>query len=533
MGLGIDVGAGSVKALEIERRGGGVRVVGGGRVRWQTLEGGQDDRTAQQRALMTILARAGQGTGTVYAGATGRDVNLRFSQVPNVPATALANLVNFEVQQIKGKTGAVYCDSAVLQAEPGATELPLLVGLIRTEYADARVQFLQQCGVTPQDVVPNALALYEVFLQSPQCREGECVMLADIGAENIDVIIVEDRRLAFARNINGGGKTCTDAIAGLLRIPAAEAERAKLEVTDLNRAREGDPKADGVRQALLNSCGQIATLLNSSINFARAQTKRPLPVARILLSGGAARLPGFVRYAEEMAKLPVAAFDPFEGWDTKSTGLPKGFFEAPSDLAVAAGLALMASGKPATKLSFLPQQMREQREFTRRGAVAVAGVMLLLAACAYQAVAAMGTKSEATGRAEAARSTKRDLDLTAERADELMKERDTLRGRIDLLCREAEAGGFLMKALAAARETKPEGLWLTEVEMVPAAENEKLPRGFKVHLRGMVEDPEEGKGSLADYAAALKKHPLGVSVKSSNFQKVEGTSLFQFVLELQ
>jgi len=54
MGLGIDIGASSVKALEVERRGGTVRVVGGGRIRWQTGETGGDDRAAQQRALMTI-----------------------------------------------------------------------------------------------------------------------------------------------------------------------------------------------------------------------------------------------------------------------------------------------------------------------------------------------------------------------------------------------------------------------------------------------------------------------------------------------
>ena len=33
----------------------------------------------------------------------------------------------------------------------------------------------------------------------------------------------------------------------------------------------------------------------AEINFARTQTKRPLPVTRVLLSGGASRLAGFDR----------------------------------------------------------------------------------------------------------------------------------------------------------------------------------------------------------------------------------------------
>src|SRR5262245_9615213 len=123
MGLGIDIGASSIKVLEVERRGTSVRVVGGGRVRWQDYSGGGDDRSAQQRALMTILSHAGDKYGTAFAGASGRDVNLRFSHVPNVP-NGLQNLVAFEVQQVKGKTGAVYCDSALLEGEPGAAELP-------------------------------------------------------------------------------------------------------------------------------------------------------------------------------------------------------------------------------------------------------------------------------------------------------------------------------------------------------------------------------------------------------------------------
>lgn len=533
MGLGIDIGASSVKVLEVERRGDKVRVVGGGRMKWQTYEAGGDDRAAQQRALMTILARAGERTGTIYAGATGRDVNMRFSQVPNVPAQALANLIQFEVQNIKGKTGAVYCDSTVLPSEPGAQELPLLVGLIRTEYADARVNFLQGCRIEPQDVVPNSLALFEVFLQSPECRPGECVLLADIGAENIDIVVVEDRRLAFARNINGGGRTCSESIAALVKLPLAEAERAKFDLVDLSRAREADPKADGVRQALLNSCGQISTMLQSSINFARVQTKKGLPVSRVLLSGGAARLPGFARYLEEMLKMPVAGFDPFAGWDTGAGGLSAGFFDAPSDMTVAAGLALMAAGGPATKLSFLPQSMRDRREFSRRGAVAIAGVAILLVACGFQAVAALGAKGDAQKQLSGVRATKMELDGNAARSAELVEERDKLRGRLDLFCREAEAGGFLMKALAAARETKPDGIWLTGVEMQPEGENEKLPRGFKVMLRGLAEDPEEGGGTVRDYVDALNRHPLGVIVNAPKFGKPEGSSLFEFVLEMK
>ncbi|MCE9581025.1 MAG: pilus assembly protein PilM, partial [Planctomycetes bacterium] len=338
MGLGIDIGASSIKVLEVERKGDSVRVIGGGRVRWQDYSGQGDDRASQQRALLTILSHAGENKyGPVVAGASGRDVNLRFSQVPNVPS-GLQNLIAFEVAQVKGKTGAVYCDSALLASEPGASELPLLVGLIRTEYADARVNFLHSCLVPVKDVVPNSLALYEVFLQSPECRPGETVLLVDIGAENIEIIIVEDSRLAFARNIGGGGKTCSEAIGATLRMQLPEAEKAKLEASDLARGREADPKADGVRQALLNSCGQMANLITSSITFARTQTKRPLPVTRVLLSGGAARLAGFDRYLADLLKLPVSAFDPFTGWDVSSANLPAGFFSAPSDLAVAAGL---------------------------------------------------------------------------------------------------------------------------------------------------------------------------------------------------
>ncbi len=532
MGLGIDIGASSIKVLEIERKGDSIRIVGGGRVRWQDYSGQADDRASQQRALMTILSHAGDKYGTAYVGATGRDVNLRFAQVPNVPS-GLQNLVAFEVQQVKGKTGAVYCDSALLPSEPGAAELPLLVGLIRTEYADARVNFLHQCRATVQDVVPNSLALYEVFLQSPQCQPGETILLADIGAENIDIIIVEDRRLAFARNMGGGGKSCSEAIASMLKVPLPEGEKSKLEAGDLTRGRESDESGSRIRQFLLNSSGQIATLISGSINFARTQTKRPLPVSRVFLSGGGARLAGFDRFLADTLKIPVSAFDPFAGWDIESSALPPGFFAAPSDLAVAAGLALMASGKPATSLSFLPQQMRDAREFKKRGAVAIAGAAILLLAALVQTAGAFGAKSDATARLDKVKAAKADLDANAARCTDMLEERDKLRRKVDLLCRESEAGGFLLRAVQAARETKPEGLWISEVQMVPQMGEEKLPRGYKVLLRGLIEDPEEGKGSLQDYIAALKKHPLGLGVKSLKFEKQPATTLFEFELELQ
>ena len=91
----------------------------------------------------------------------------------------------------------------------------------------------------------------------------------------------------------------------------------------------------------------------------------------------------------------------------------------------------------------------------------------------------------------------------------------------------------MLRAVEAAREVKPEGLWLTEVQMMPERSDEKLARGFKVVLRGLIQDPEEGKGSLQDYIAALKKHPLGLAVKIEKFEQLPSSSLFEFTLVLQ
>jgi type IV pilus assembly protein PilM len=377
--IGVTIGSHSLRAVRVRKKGAGWVVE-------KVFSDRLDDDT--RKVAGRALAASGFGGAKAVLGLTGRDVIIRYSQVPPVPDWRLRNLMKFEVEEVGSQSGGdVSADYRKLDLpDPDGTrgEDTILVALARNRYLDERIDALGQGGIVAASACPNSIALFNSFAVNATYTEEETSLLVNIGAEDMDIALQRGGELLFARNATSGGRAFTEAIENAFATTRGKAEQMKLakaDVTPKGQARYPDSTAEKVANAIMGVAGQMSSMIQSTLMIARAQTKIPdLKVDRVLLAGAGASLKGLDLYLKQSMGVPVERFDPFAESDT--SGLSDREREmvekAPHEFTVVMGLAQMALAPAAFRLEVLPAGMRRKREFWSRHVwAAAAGVVAL------------------------------------------------------------------------------------------------------------------------------------------------------------
>jgi phosphoserine phosphatase SerB len=128
--FGIDVGNHTVKVVGARLHKGIVQVVDFAAVP-------RDDHAARTLSAM--------GLKSVVAGLTGRDMNLRYSQVPPAPDWQLRNLMELEIQDLAAQSGgALATDYNLLQAADAQSGMDtVLLALARESALSERSQLIE------------------------------------------------------------------------------------------------------------------------------------------------------------------------------------------------------------------------------------------------------------------------------------------------------------------------------------------------------------------------------------------------------
>jgi Tfp pilus assembly PilM family ATPase/Tfp pilus assembly protein PilN len=278
--IGLDIGAGSVKAVILSRGfRGGHRILGFRRIEIHEA-GGVPEALAQ-----LFADQAFRGAICVTALSPGllsfRNVRLPFRDDKRIGQT-LAFAVEPLIQQ---PLDGVFIDYTVTgRAEQSEIFVALADRPLVGERTALLAPYVRDTAVIDIDAVPLASHL----LQKPGFPA--CTLLLDIGVRDATAIFAGKGRILHIRHFRFGGETATGAIACALGIDMAGAEAIKqsgeLPEAALAAVRE-------VRDRFLSE-------LKNTQAFLLDQGRIPETPSRIILTGGGARMPGI---AEGLSRL--------------------------------------------------------------------------------------------------------------------------------------------------------------------------------------------------------------------------------------
>lgn len=486
MSLGLDIGAGAVKMVELRRTIGGFTLVGAARrgVAFPAKAGDE----AEARAVKEASPANGVPRRAVI-GLTGRDLHLQLLMYDQVPLSNYRQLIGFEMNQKRDSAPDQLIEGVLVHVPD--LELPqylTIIGSARAEWVEARMEAARRAGLLPVDVVPNGAALFALYRHVVTEPSSDVAALLDIGAANMELVLVRGRELMYMRNVSSGARIFEEHIHGHLGKSLADAEALKVRHGTLGGGEDVDPEiADELRPVLRGAAAQLAGVIHSSMNYARTQLQdRTLKIGKLYLTGGGGRLRGLVDYLRGTMKMEIETLDPLAGIDLGRFGpeIPEDLKQLPSDLACAMGLAMLAAGaEGGPVLSLVPGPLKKKREFRRHT------IWLILAAVAagllmsVMTLSALGERMKVGSAAEALEARVQ-ADLAANgRMEELTAALGESAAKTGRLRRFADPGRILLESLSRLRRRMPKGLSLREVKLRPL--EEAAPPAFGGPVEGM------------------------------------------------
>jgi type IV pilus assembly protein PilM len=212
----------------------------------------------------------------------------------------------------------------------------LLVAAKKDKIADY-TGVISQAGRTPVVVDVDAFALQNAYEANYGFEPSHVVVLLNAGASAININILRGAQSVFTRDVSMGGNAFTEAVQKELNLPFDAAEEVK-KGQSIDRV-----SYDDARPVLKAMTDNVLLEVEKTFDFFKATAGND-HIDRIVLSGGASRVEGFVDALRDRFDTPVEPFDPFRQVTFDARKLGHSAEEMSPLAAVAVGLALRKTG---------------------------------------------------------------------------------------------------------------------------------------------------------------------------------------------
>jgi type IV pilus assembly protein PilM len=313
--LGVDIGTSNIKIAQLTPKDNQflLQTYGIANVSYQ-ISTKDSTKAIEQTAsiLKNLIAKAGVTTKHAVASIPNSVVFMSVIDMPKMAEAELKTAIEFEAKKyvplpleevalswslIEENKQKVTKDSNLgnVGKEADSNKQKVLITAVPTIVVDNYLKVFELAGLEPQALEIEALSLIRALVG----ENGKTVLLIDIGAKNTSINLVDNGYLRLSKNLGIGGDTVTTSIAQSLSVNFARAEQFK---KDFGLTGTGEQIPNIMRPILdiiKNESQQIISLFES----------RGERIDKILLSGGAAKLPSLEGYFSSLGK-PISLANP-------------------------------------------------------------------------------------------------------------------------------------------------------------------------------------------------------------------------------
>jgi type IV pilus assembly protein PilM len=341
--VGLDIGAGSVKAVQLNKGRKGYELVqlGLASLTPETIVDGviMDSGTVIS-AIQQIFAEKKIKTKDVVVAVSGHSVIVKKIKVAKMKPEELEDAIAFEAEQyVPYAIEDVNLDFQVLETTSAeANEMDVLLVAVKKDIINDYLSIISTAGLNAVVVDVDAFALENAYGIAYEVDPEQVVALVNLGAATMNINILQGGVSEFTRDSALGGNRYTESIQKMLGLGYDQAEKLKLgEEVDGRTFEDARPAIEMVNTELV---GEI----RRSFDFFRSSSHSDT-IHRAILSGGCARLSGLVEYLTENLEVPFEVANPLRNITANPRKFDPEYLEqvAPQ-LAVSVGLALRHAG---------------------------------------------------------------------------------------------------------------------------------------------------------------------------------------------
>jgi type IV pilus assembly protein PilM len=343
--LGLDIGSGSIKILQLKEIKGKLKIERFGVKSLPAemiVDGSIMDGLGVVTAIKELAGEQKLKNKSVALSISGTSVIVKKISLPPMPEEELEKQIKFEAEQyIPFDINDVYLDFHILaqgdQPAEGQAEMDVLLVATKKDKLNDYANAVREAGLTPKVVDVDAFAIENMYCANYDAVPTELTALVNIGASVMNINILKGGMSVFTRDITIGGNRYSERIQQDLGLSPDDAEAAK------------KGRYPGVNEAALNEAitavdMEVATEIGRSFDYFRT-TSPDDEIMRVVLCGGCAKIKSLPARISEQVGIETSVANPFARLD--ATGLqmsPEELAEVAPEMAVVVGLALRWEG---------------------------------------------------------------------------------------------------------------------------------------------------------------------------------------------
>ncbi len=305
--LGVDLGRGSIKVVELENDKGKPKLVTYGYIDKGVDFVKDDSRDKIEEAaflLKEVCQKAHVSTSQAVSSLPGFSVFSSVINLPSMPEKDLVSAIHWEAKKfIPLPIEEVVLDWKMLEGPINKKEEKKNFKILLTAASRSLVKKYLEIFRLADLALMSLETESFVLSRSLVGDDPATIMICDLGARVSDIIIVEKGIPVLNRSFNVGGEAITKSISSNLNIDLKRAEQFKIDI-GLSEQSEGViPKV--IEQVLTSAINEI----NYTVELYQSQSVSK--IEKIILTGGSAFLPNLPSYFSKITGLKTFVGDPW------------------------------------------------------------------------------------------------------------------------------------------------------------------------------------------------------------------------------
>lgn len=305
--VGMDIGTGSLKVVQLANKGSLTKLVGYGQMSIPEnyiMEGIIAEPEKLSEMTKNFFATDIWGSITAKRVCTSLPETKIFTRtisLPHMNEKALVEAVNWEASQtIPMALTDLYLDWQVIGPsveDPKNDEI--IYAAAPKAIVDSYIQFFNSLGLEIEGIETSLTAIIRSVV--PKKNSKEAILIVDIGSKTTNLAVF-DHLIRFTGSTLIGGDHITSRIAEALKIDEKEAEKIKKQKS-FDKVK--------VRQAVDVEITEITKEATKMINYYQEKTKKTNPITKIVLCGGSASLDTLTDIFKEKLGIPTEVGNPW------------------------------------------------------------------------------------------------------------------------------------------------------------------------------------------------------------------------------
>ncbi len=352
--VGLDIGSHSIKLVEINDSKKGMVLKNFGIVylpKGTIVEGSIKEMEVAATAIKNLFKNLNIKNKNIATSISGFSVIVKKISIAKRNEAALDSSIQEEAEQyIPFDISDVNLDYEILKksdidinnkedenASGKDSELmDVMLVAAKKDIIEEYESLIHLAGLNPVVMDVDAFALQNAFEVSSSDLSG-CYAIINIGAEELGINAIKNGISMFTRDSSYGGMQITEAIAAQFGVSYEEAEKIKLGGLEI----EDKEALEEIFTSMVSGWVQETS---RALDFL-ATTYPDEKIEKILVSGGACKIPDFIKYLEMETGIPVEEMNPFAGLQINEKIFdPKYLSNIAPQAGVAVGLALRSIG---------------------------------------------------------------------------------------------------------------------------------------------------------------------------------------------